>query len=113
MSPATLNRNQTANAGRRCHKGGPMNQRTFGSLLLAASLLATPAAAQTVPDTRAGEAARAREEKAAAPAVATGNTVERVLDFLENNALLRHLAYPPDGLSLRVGGIESGSGFAA
>jgi hypothetical protein len=90
-----------------------MNQRTLASLLLAGSLLARPAAAQNTTDTRAGEVSSARDIKAATLTVAAADKVERLLDFVERNSLMQQLSTPRDGLGIRFGGIERGSGLAA
>jgi hypothetical protein len=89
-----------------------MYRGTLASLLVVSTLLAGPAVAQTTTDTRAGEVSSAREEKAATPTVATGDKLERLLDFIEGNSLLQ-LSNPRDGFGVRFGGIEDGSGLAA
>lgn len=90
-----------------------MYPRTLTSLLMVSVLWAGPAAAQTITSSRAGDMARARQEKAMTTAVAAEDRLERLLDFVEGNPLLRQLLRPRDGFGVRFGGIEGGSALAA
>src|SRR5688500_16539254 len=90
-----------------------MYRGTLAPLLVVSSLLASPAAAQTTTDTRTADVSSARQEKAAARTAPTGDKLERLLDFVEHNALLQQFSNPRDGFGVRFGGIESGSGLAA
>jgi outer membrane protein assembly factor BamA len=78
-------------------------------LALALMAMAAPVVAQPAPATRAGEAQRAREEKAATPPPATTGKVERFLNWFERGPLFS--AQPRDGFGVRIG-IENGPGFA-
>jgi hypothetical protein len=73
-----------------------MTSRRLGWLIVAGSLIAVPATAQVAPVV------------AAPPRV---DTLERVLDWIEDNPVLR-LITREHGLGIRVGGIEGGAGFA-
>ena len=88
-----------------------MKRRLLLVLVSAACTLAAPAAAQTIAETRASEAYEAREQKASSPGSREGEGLVRLLDFIEQRA--GQFAAPHDGLGVRVGGIESGSGLAA
>jgi hypothetical protein len=90
-----------------------MNPRLVAPLLVVSVLAAGSAAAQTIAASRAGELASKRQEKAMAPSVTAGDKLERVLDFVERNAFLQHIANPGEGVGVRLGGIESGAGLAA
>jgi outer membrane protein assembly factor BamA len=88
-----------------------MRRLRSSGLLLACSLLAGPAAAQAIPETRASEASAARQQKAAALAPAPVDKLEKFLDFVERNA--EAMATGRDGFSVRFGGIDDGSSWAA
>ena len=78
-------------------------------LAFALVAMAGPAWAQQAPPTRAEEAQRAREEKAAAYPAATTGKVERFLNWIERGPFFA--SQPRDGFGVRVG-IENGPGLA-
>ena len=85
-----------------------------GSLLviaLAVGTLAAPAGAQSIAETPADEAYGIREQKPSALASRERERLVRVLDFVEHR--IGQLTTSRDGFSVRLGGIESGSWFAA
>jgi outer membrane protein assembly factor BamA len=78
-------------------------------LALALVVIAAPVWAQPAPATRAEEARRAREERAALPPPATTGKVEGFLNWLEREPLFS--LQPRDGFGVHIG-IQNGSGFA-
>jgi outer membrane protein assembly factor BamA len=82
---------------------------TLPGLALALVAIAAPVMAQPAAATRAEEARRAREERAALPPPVTTGKVERFLNWVERGPLFA--AQNRDGFGVRIG-IESGPGFA-
>jgi len=78
-------------------------------LALALMAIAAPVSAQSAPPTRAEEARRAREERAATPPPATIGKVERFLNWVEGGPLFA--AQPRDGFGVHIG-IENGPALA-
>ena len=74
--------------------------------------LAAPAAGQEPADTRSGEAAAARQAKAASPEQNDRSRLERVLNFVEHSPAIGRIFGTADGFGVRIGGIEDGPGFA-
>src|SRR5688572_8402186 len=89
-----------------------MRTRRISWLAVAVCTVAASAAAQDGP-TRAGEAAAAREAKAAAADPFRPGAVERLLTRLESSPASRRIFQPSDGFGIRIGGIPHGTGFAA
>ena len=87
-----------------------MKRRIFG-LMLAMCMSAIPADAQTDEPTRAAASQAKRQAKALNPATFRPGKVERFLTWLEGDGMSR-LFVPSDGFGVRIGGIESGAGFA-
>jgi outer membrane protein assembly factor BamA len=87
-----------------------MNSRTL-FFLLGALLAAHPSGAQTASESRIELATSLREQKTSTPAAQPADRLERLLDFVERNRLFQSV--PRDGLGVRFGGIENGSGIAA
>lgn len=83
------------------------NKRPWLALALVA--IAAPVMAQPAPATRAEEARRARDEKAATPPPATLGKVERFLNWIERGPLFS--AQTRDGFGVRIG-IDDGPGLA-
>ena len=83
------------------------NKRPWLALALVA--IAAPVMAQPAPATRAEDARRAREERAATPQPATIGKVERFLNWIERGPLFS--AQTRDGFGVRIG-IDDGPGFA-
>jgi hypothetical protein len=81
-------------------------------LALVAWAIAAPSSGQDAP-TRAGEAAAARAVKAATREPFRPGAAERLLDFVESGPATRRIFQPVGGFGIRIGGIPSGSGFAA
>lgn len=71
-------------------------------------MAAQPIAAQT---TRAEEARKAREAKAATSSKPTRGTLESILFRIEDSLILERVLNPPRGIFLRLGGIGEGAGF--
>ncbi len=82
------------------------------AVVLGLTLGAPLAQAQTARDTRAGLSGAARDAAAAAPTRQDVSRVERLLNTLEHGRM-RQLLSARDGFSLRIGGIDDGSGLAA
>ena len=88
-----------------------MKTRFVTSLLIAGTLIAGRAAAQSCHPAETAQAANPPATPARPPAPDQTSRLERFLDYLEDGPVVR-LFKSRDGLGIRVGGIERGPGFA-
>ena len=85
----------------------------MAAVCLASGQEQQPAAERTVPQTRAGLLELKRSQKAAALEPDLPDRVEQAIDYVQEHKVIEHVFQGYKGLRPRIGGLVTGSGFAA